>query len=127
MGFTTGFLGGITLTTTLIYLSLAVHERTRLRQAELLRQQALILNNAVSPAGLPASTTARTAIPGLQERLRDRWNAELEGNLRKVYAVNWRGVREELEDRVAGVWGRAMAGTREGVETGVEKVKEVKP
>lgn len=140
MGFTTGFvrplpppppstspltlpkIGGITLTTTLLYLSLAVHERTRLRQASLLRQQALILNNVVSPATPIAPSTSRSATPGLQERLKERWNRELEGNMRKVYGVDWRGVREEVEERVAGVWGRAMQGTREGVEEGGKKV-----
>lgn len=60
--------------------------------------------------------------PGLQERLRERWNAELEGNLRKVYSVDWKGVREEVEDRVAGLWGRAMEGTREGVKEVEKKV-----
>ncbi|PNS14022.1 DNA polymerase epsilon subunit B [Sphaceloma murrayae] len=118
MGFTTGFLGGITLTTTVLYLSLAVHERTRLHQAQLLRQQALILNNVVSPAPPVAPSTSRTVTPGLQERLKERWNRELEGNVRKVYGVDWRAVREEMEDRVAGLWGRAMQGTREGIEEG---------
>lgn len=42
--------------------------------------------------------------------------------MRKVYGVDWRGVREEVEERVAGVWGRAMQGTREGVEEGGKKV-----
>ncbi|KAF4551678.1 Hypothetical protein D9617_12g035660 [Elsinoe fawcettii] len=122
MGFTTGFIGGITLTTTLIYLSLSLHTRNREAQASLLRQQAALLDNAVSPTLPPPPSTARTAVPGLQERLKERWNRELEGNLRKVYGTDWRGVREEVEERVAGAWARAFQGAREGVEEAGQQV-----
>lgn len=140
MGFTTGFvrpqpawqiaqdtdnrfqLGGVTLTTTLIYLSLAVHERTRLKQANLLRQQSLILNNLVSPAAPASLSTARTTgQTGLAERLKERWNSELEQNVRKVYSVDWHAVREDAEERVAGIWGRVMEKSREGVEEVAKK------
>ncbi|KAB8606250.1 hypothetical protein FH972_025880 [Carpinus fangiana] len=42
-------LGGITLTTGTLYLTLHLHRQNRLYQATLLRQQSMLLNNIVDP------------------------------------------------------------------------------
>ena len=34
--------------------------------------------------------------------------------MKKVYAVDWKGVRERAEETVAGMWGKVMQGSREG-------------
>ncbi|GAB7342117.1 hypothetical protein MBLNU457_g0388t2 [Dothideomycetes sp. NU457] len=124
MGFTTGFIGGATLTTFVVYLSLNLHERNRIYQANLLRQQTLVLNRIVYPQPPIAPPTSREERASLSERLKDRWNEELETNLRKLYNVNWAGLRENVEDRVAGLWGGALSQGREGAEIAGEKIAE---
>lgn len=41
---------------------------------------------------------------GLNERLKDKWNKELEDGVRKLYAVDWKRVGENVEGRVVGLW-----------------------
>ena len=43
---------------------------------------------------------------GLVEMAKDRWNRELETAVRRVYDTDWRRVREQAEDRVAGIVGK---------------------
>ncbi|KAK5129625.1 hypothetical protein LTR08_003024 [Meristemomyces frigidus] len=117
MGFTTGLLGGFTLTTTLIYTSLLIHNRNRLRQATLLRQQHLLLNNVVEPQPLlPPPTTREVRDAGLWARSKDRWNMELEANVKKVQAVDWEGAVGRVEEGASQLWQRAFKGGREGAE-----------
>ena len=40
------------------------------------------------------------------ETAKDRWNGEVEGLVRRVQGVDWRGAREELEDRLMSAWGK---------------------
>ena len=40
------------------------------------------------------------------ETARDRWNGEVEGLVRRVQGVDWRSVREGLEDRLMSAWGK---------------------
>ncbi|KAK5127300.1 hypothetical protein LTR08_004438 [Meristemomyces frigidus] len=110
-------LGGFTLTTTLIYTSLLIHNHNRLRQATLLRQQHLLLNNVVEPQPLlPPPTTREVRDAGLWARSKGRWNTELEANVKKVQAVDWEGVVGSVEEGVSDLWRRAFKGGREGVE-----------
>ncbi|KAF2231230.1 hypothetical protein EV356DRAFT_437873, partial [Viridothelium virens] len=106
MGFTTGFIGGVTLTTSLLYLSIAIHQRNRAAQSTLLRHQAATLNNFVEPAPLPSLPTTWEARLNWSEAWKDRWNAELENAVRRLYAVDWNGVRDGLEDGAAALWAR---------------------
>ncbi|KAK3691591.1 hypothetical protein LTR37_018546 [Vermiconidia calcicola] len=115
MGFTTGLLGGITLTTTLIYLSLSIHTRNRIHQSAVLHQQSLILNNVVEPQPPLPPPTDRQVRVGLLETAKDRWNAELEKDVKKLQEMDWGAVRERMEEGVSVIWRRAFERGREVV------------
>lgn len=108
-------IGGITLTTTLLYLSLQYHTSTRAQQSALLRHQHSLLTHIVSPSPPVAPVAARETRAGLAERLKDRWNAELEGNVRKLQRLDWEGVREGVEESVSSLWRKGFKGAREGL------------
>ncbi|KAL2349582.1 hypothetical protein BJ546DRAFT_821338, partial [Cryomyces antarcticus] len=101
MGFTTGFIGGITLTSSVLYLSLAIHHRNRLHQALLLRQQSLVLSNIVEPAPPAPLPTSREVRGGLLETAKDRWNGELAGLVRRMQYMDWNAVRDGMEESVS--------------------------
>ncbi|KAF2185634.1 hypothetical protein K469DRAFT_738933 [Zopfia rhizophila CBS 207.26] len=103
MGFTTGFLGGLTITATTIYLTISLHTSNRLTQRTLLRQQTSVLTNIVSPQPVAPEPVAREVDAGLVEMAKDRWNREVEGVVRRVHGTDWRRVREQWEDRVGNV------------------------
>ncbi|EME44694.1 hypothetical protein DOTSEDRAFT_72225 [Dothistroma septosporum NZE10] len=124
MGFTTGLLGGFTLTASLLYLSTELHSRNRIHQAALLRQQALLLNNIVNPQPELPPPTSREVKAGLWETAKDKWNAELENNVRKVQRTDWSAVGQNLEESVSGLWRRAFQSSREGAELAGEKIGE---
>lgn len=50
------------------------------------------------------------------ETAKDRWNAELEGGVRKLQRTDWGQVRERMEEGASRVWRRAFAGAEEGVK-----------
>ncbi|KAF1960249.1 hypothetical protein CC80DRAFT_289514 [Byssothecium circinans] len=104
MGFTTGFLGGFTLTSAVLYLTISLHTQNRVTQAALLRQQRALLTNVVEPQPPQPEPVAREVPVGLVEMAKDRWNRELEGAVRRVYETDWRRVRERAEDRVGAVF-----------------------
>lgn len=60
------------------------------------------------------------------ETAKDRWNAQLEGEVRRLQEVDWRGVRERMEEGVSRVWRRAFVGAREGLVKMEEKVEDAK-
>ncbi|KAF2013860.1 hypothetical protein BU24DRAFT_452668 [Aaosphaeria arxii CBS 175.79] len=106
MGFTTGFLGGFTLTSAVLYLTVALHQQNRATQAALLRQQRSVLTSVIEPQPPAPEPTSREAPVGVTEMAKDRWNRELEGVVRRVYNTDWRRVREDVEDRIGGVVNR---------------------
>lgn len=103
----------------MLYLSASLHTRNRNHQSTLLRQQSHVLGSIVEPQPAQPAPTAREVDAGLLETAKDKWNAELEGNLRRVQEMDWRGVGERVEEGVSRVWRRAFAKTREVVEKGV--------
>lgn len=112
------------MTTTLLYLSLSLHTRNRVRQASLLNQQSLILTNIVEPIPPILEPAERTVRIGLLETAKDRWNAQLESEVKRLQNVDWPGVRDQMEEGVSRVWRRAFEKSRDGVEIAVEKGKE---
>ena len=108
-------LGGFTLTTTLLYLSLTLHTRNRIQQSLLLHQQSLLLTHIVEPQPPLPPPTTREVRAGLWETVKYRWNAELEGNVKKLQGVNWSAVGEQMEEGVSRVWRRAFEKGREVV------------
>ena len=108
-------LGGFTLTTTLLYLSISLHTRNRVYQSSLLHQQSLILNNIVEPLPPLPPPTNREVRAGLSETLKDRWNAQLEKEVKKVQEVDWSVVRERMEEGVSAVYRRAFEKGRQAI------------
>ena len=101
MGFTTGFLGGLTLTYSLVYLSVYVHRANRTHQSLLLRQQAKLLNSHVDPPEPEYEPpTYRVESAGLEEQLKDRWNREIETIVRKAQTTDWEAFRIRWETRI---------------------------
>ena len=63
---------------------------------------------------------------GLLETAKDRWNAQLESEVRRLQQVDWSEVRERMERGVASVWAQVFEGAEKGVELaddGVQKAK----
>ncbi|KAI9706238.1 MAG: hypothetical protein M1820_004813 [Bogoriella megaspora] len=113
MGFTTGFIGGLTLTTSVLYVTLSIHRQNRLSQSAFLRNQAIALNNFSDPQPLAPPPTARETRLNWSETWKDRWNTELENGVRRLYAVNWNEVRDDTERAVARAWESAVGKARE--------------
>ncbi|KAI9811611.1 MAG: hypothetical protein M1827_005360 [Pycnora praestabilis] len=116
MGFTSGFFGGITLTTSILYLTLSLHQRNRLSQSTYLRSSAQTLNAIVEPLPILPPPPIRIERTDMVETAKDKWNQEIEGAVKWAQGLDWRRVREGMESRVAGVWGRGAEGMREGVQ-----------
>ena len=108
-------LGGFTLTTSIIYLSLNIHARNRLHQSALLHQQAVLLNGIVEPEPTAPEPINREVRIGLVETAKDRWNAELEKNVRMLQTADWSAARLRMEEKVSEMWRRAFQKGREGV------------
>lgn len=103
--------GGAALTSSLLYLSLALHQRNRVQQATLLRQQALLLNSIVEPLPAPMPPPRYVlANGGVAETVKHAWNEDVQAAVRWVQRVDWGKVRERAEARVVGMW----RGMREG-------------
>ncbi|KAF2741989.1 hypothetical protein M011DRAFT_413450 [Sporormia fimetaria CBS 119925] len=103
MGFTTGFIGGITLTSSILYLTLSLHQQNRAAQATLLRQQRMLLNTIVEPPQRVPDPHPREVAVGLSEMAKDKWNRSLEGVVKRLYETDWRRERERVEDWLGGV------------------------
>lgn len=107
MGFTTGLLGGATLTYSILYFTLYVHKANRNAQHTLLSQSHILLNSAVEPLPplpeLPAYEVRRTS---LTEELKDRWNGEIEHAVRRLQTTDWDEVRQRWEKRIGNVFQR---------------------
>jgi altered-inheritance-of-mitochondria protein 5 len=109
-------LGGITLTTSLLYLSAAYHRQNRLQQSISLSQQNAVLHNLVEPQPAAPPPRARMVNAGLVEEAKDRWNGEIEGLVRRMHNTDWNEVRSEWGGRIAGLVGRLREGTQKGKE-----------
>ncbi|KAK5459469.1 hypothetical protein LTS15_003597 [Exophiala xenobiotica] len=110
MGFTTGFLGGMTLTYSVLYMSLYVHRAHRNVQKTLLQQQANLLNSVVEtlpPLPEPPAYEVRKA--GLAEELKDHWNSEIEKLVRNVQTTDWTAKREQWESTIAATWNKVRS------------------
>lgn len=92
-----------------------MHTRSRVHQAALLHQQSIILNNIVEPLPALPPPVSREVRAGLLETAKDRWNAELEREVRVLQQMDWNGIRERMEEGVSSVYRRAFAKGREVV------------
>lgn len=102
MGAFSGLIGGLTLTSATLYLSLAAHQRNRASQSAAVRQQSLILNSLVDadlapPEPHPRYVAARSS---LTEAWKDRWNTEIENMARWGNDFRWDNVRATVEGSI---------------------------
>ncbi|RVX71559.1 hypothetical protein B0A52_05131 [Exophiala mesophila] len=105
MGFTTGFLGGMTLTYSVLCLGLYMHRANRNVQKTLLSQQTYVINTIVEPpTPLPDPPAYEVRKAGLTEELKDRWNREIEKLVRNVQETDWSAKRQVYEDKLATAW-----------------------
>ncbi|KAI5360014.1 Putative MICOS complex subunit Mic12 protein [Septoria linicola] len=118
MGFTTGLLGGFTLTASILYLSTELHARNRAHQAAHLRQQASLIENIYAPAPPAPPQPDRRIQAGIWETAKDKWNATLEKEVRQVQNVDWQSWTQRAEESVGNLVSRAF-------DRGKEAAKEV--
>ncbi|KXT17082.1 hypothetical protein AC579_4361 [Pseudocercospora musae] len=116
MGFTTGLLGGFTLTATVLYLSINLHTRNRVHQAALLHQQSLLLENIVAPQPPLPPPPNRRVQAGLLETAKDKWNAELERNLKTLQQYDWTAAFERVEESAGNLIRTAFDKGKEGMK-----------
>jgi altered-inheritance-of-mitochondria protein 5 len=94
-----------------------MNRQNRLRQSIMLSQQNAVLLNIIEPQPPQPPPTAREARAGFAEMAKDRWNAEIEGLLRRVYGTDWNRARADVEDGLRGVtsglWKKAEDGSAE--------------
>lgn len=105
MGFTTGFLGGLTLTYSAVYLSVYVHRQNRTHQSLLLRQQAKLLNSKVDgPEPEYAPPAYRMEDGGIEEQFKDKWNRSIQKVVSSLQNTDWEKVRIDTEHTIGDAW-----------------------
>ncbi|EKG21482.1 hypothetical protein MPH_01203 [Macrophomina phaseolina MS6] len=97
MGFTAGFLGGLTLTSSVLYLTTLFHQRNRLEQALTLRNSSHTLKQVYDPDRIYTPPSLRTRTAGIGDTAKDRWNSEVEKAVRRMQETDWREVGREVE------------------------------
>jgi len=117
MGFTAGFLGGVTLTASVLYLGVSVHRSNRAYQSTLVSQQSRILTNLIDGTPPPPRDYQRKTA-GVSEMAKDKWNGEIEGLVRRAYETDWVAVGHQWETRAAAAWGNLR---KQAKEAGVGK------
>ncbi|KAK8158754.1 hypothetical protein IWX90DRAFT_9283 [Phyllosticta citrichinensis] len=106
MGFITGFLSGLTLTSSVLYLSIRIHASTRLQQSLALRDSSSLLRSVYDPEPSYVPPSARLRLGSIGDVAKDRWNGSVERAVRGVQATDWRRVREGAETWVGETWER---------------------
>ncbi|KKK18415.1 hypothetical protein P175DRAFT_0498970 [Aspergillus ochraceoroseus IBT 24754] len=103
MGFFAGFFSGFALTTSMLYLTVQVHRSTRIDQRDAIREQTQNINwlalstgaydRRLIPSDIPRSKEG-AATPQMKDKLKHRWNEEVQKLARKAYDSRWDGVRD---------------------------------
>ena len=103
------------MTASILYLSITLHRQNRQAQSTLLRQQSFVIGNIIEPQPLAGPPPNRIVEAGLWETAKDKWNAELERGVRKLYSVDWNDVRESAEESVSALYRRAFEKAKENI------------
>ncbi len=85
-----------------------MHTRNRIHQSALIHQSSLLLTNIVEPLPVLPPPTNRLVRAGLWETAKDRWNSQLENEVRRLQQVDWSGVRDQMEEGVSRTYRRAF-------------------
>lgn len=99
-------LGGLTLTSSALYLSSVIHQRNRLHQSLSLRQSSHTLKQVYDPERTYTPPSLRVHTAGVGDTAKDRWNTEVEKAVRRLQTTDWREVGQEVEGAVGRVWER---------------------
>ncbi|KAI9794773.1 MAG: hypothetical protein M1816_002901 [Peltula sp. TS41687] len=117
MPFLSGFISGVTLTSTILYLSLSTHRHNRARQSLALKRQKATLMSLLEHdpdlsssqtqhgealAGGPEMMVMRVQRRSLVETVKDRWNADVEGVVRSM-VEGWDAGRERVGGGLVGL------------------------
>ncbi|RDA88608.1 hypothetical protein CP532_5823 [Ophiocordyceps camponoti-leonardi (nom. inval.)] len=109
MGFVTGFTGGVALTLSLAYISIAEQQRRREAQSRMIRAQTWAVQSIIdSDEGArqrqQLQLQSRPTTSSMEQLAKDRWNLEVERAVRWVQTTDWAAVGQGLENRVAALW-----------------------
>lgn len=116
MGFSSSFISGFTLTSTVVWLSLLHHQRSRSHQASILHASSQRLETLVDPQLTSTLATMndenysgglregindyRLMDRGYWERFKDGWNRELESGMQRVLGSSFSNVGRAAEERL---------------------------
>ena len=75
----------------------------------------MLLNGIVEPKPTTPEPINREVRIGLLETAKDRWNAELEKNVRTLQEADWTAARLSVEEKVSSMWRSAFQKCMEGV------------
>ncbi|KAK7732878.1 hypothetical protein SLS57_000821 [Botryosphaeria dothidea] len=114
MGFTGGFISGLALTSSVLYLSTLFHQRNRLQQSLNLRTSSHTLKQIYDPDRIYTPPSLRTRTAGIGDIAKDRWNSEVERAVRRVQETDWREVGSEVEGAVWGLIERVRKSSGSG-------------
>lgn len=106
-------LGGFTLTSSILYLTVALHQQNRQQQALMLRQQSLILKNVIEPPLPEPQLSSREARVSVVESAKDRWNSEIERLVKKAQTTDWNQVGGRAADGISSLWSKAAEKAKE--------------
>ncbi|KAF2399138.1 hypothetical protein EJ06DRAFT_557628 [Trichodelitschia bisporula] len=107
MGFLAGFVGGATLTSSILYYSIAIHRRNRTAQCLALQQHSTSLSRLVEPEPPVIFSPVVEERVSLAEQAKDRWNGEITALVRKAQMTDWTAVQQRWEGSLASLWKRA--------------------
>lgn len=130
MGFTSSFFSGLTITSSILYLCLLKHQRSRSEQAAILRVSALQLNALTDPelasklstfedqnfsGGMREGIKDYTLVKkSVMETFKDGWNRELENGIRWAYGQSWGKLRDEASEGVKSWTIDSVGGQKDG-------------
>ncbi|KEY65005.1 hypothetical protein S7711_07345 [Stachybotrys chartarum IBT 7711] len=127
MGFTSGFAGGVTVTLSVAYFSVLAHQRIREQQGQILRSQALAVQNVIDPIPAPLPPSRREIAAAQRatatEVVKDRWNHEVQNAAWWLQHKDWDEVREGIEENVAHLWTRVFGEAAVGAEQAKDKLE----
>ncbi|KAI5819406.1 hypothetical protein BZA77DRAFT_290558 [Pyronema omphalodes] len=98
-----GFVGGVVLSGSTIYLCITELRSRTHYNSFVLRESRARLEALQKPATLPENPKPYIARPSLLETMKDRWNAELEGIWRWSQNLDHVKLREGLEEKAGNV------------------------
>lgn len=113
----------MTLTYSVLYLTIYLHNANRKVQHTLLQQSASLLNATVEPPiPIPDPPPYEVKRAGITEQLKDRWNTEIERMVQRIQTTDWTEQREIYEQKMSSAWNN-LKHTEQAKEL-EQKVKE---